>query len=180
MPDLSSRLIQQFGSVAGAAAELELRVRLLCGIIPSIQHDSAAHKLEDVERAVVDYFVNELSAEERVTLERARQLRNKVLHADFHGARRKLQQIDGKESPSMVRVVKLQEGGELEQLRAIAESPKALGALVGATSSTQEGTVFGWLLEFGLSGEFQRAFEALEAATLIVERLRSLTEDPPG
>lgn len=179
MSDLSSHLIRQFGLVAGAGAELELRVRLLCGIIPSIQHESSAHRLEDVERAVSGHFANELTAEERKTLELSRQLRNKVLHADFHAARKKLQQIDGKQSASAVRMFKLDDGNEREQLASIAASPETHGTLVSTTSSTQDGTVFGWLLEFGLSGEFQRAYEAFQAATRVIERLRSFTEDSP-
>lgn len=177
MTDISERLIEQFSHVSAAGAELELRMRLLCGIVPEISETSTSHRLEKVEEAILSHFAVELSANDQQALVRARQLRNKVLHADFHAARSKLTEIDGTVPVNVTRMTKLDVDRVVEHVSEIAQNPGAHGTEVGKTSSTAEGTVFGWLLEFGLSGEFMRATDAFRRASAVVERLRAHTED---
>jgi hypothetical protein len=164
-------------TTAAFGAGLELQMRLLCGIIPSIAEVSTAHRLEDVEDALASHFRDSLSGDDRSNLQLCRQLRNKILHADFHSARRKLTAIDGDTSSAHVRMGKLDEGREVEHLKEIARDGGLAGISIANTRSTAEGTVFGWLLEFGLSGEFLRAAAAFRKGTAIIERLRSETED---
>ena len=173
-PDIAESLIEDYKVAAAEGAGLELRIRLLCGTIPAIAPYATAFKLEDVEEAVLSYFAPVLTTEERAAFALTRQLRNKLFHADFHAARAKLTQIDGAIGAAGVRVVKLDEGRELDHLRELAESPLAAGTPIEDTSSTADGTVFGWLLEFGLAGEFVRAAQAFAAAVATVERLLAI------
>lgn len=113
-PDIAERLIEDFKAAAAEGAGLELRVRLLCGTIPAIAQHATAYKFEDVEEAVLSHFEPILTADERETFALTRQLRNKLFHADFHAARAKLTQIDGTIGAAGVRVVRLDEGRELD------------------------------------------------------------------
>ncbi len=45
------------------------------------------------------------------------------------------------------------------------------GELVSDTSSTAAGTVYGWLLEAGAAGDFQKAAEAFKGAGTIIDKL---------
>jgi hypothetical protein len=152
-------------------------MRLLCGIVPSIADISTAHKLEDVEDAIAAHFNTSLPSDDRSTLQLCRQLRNKILHADFHAARQKLTEIDRETPSANVRMARLDEGREVEHLKEISRAGGVSGVPITDTQSTAEGTVFGWLLEFGLAGEFVRAAAAFQKGTTIIERLRSETED---
>lgn len=169
--DMPERLIQQFKAAAAEGAGLELHVRLLCGKVPAIAATSTAYKFEDVENAVLAHFGDAITADEREIFALTRQLRNKLLHADFRAARGKLSQLGGSNGGAGVRMVKLEPGRELEQLKEFVSSAGSTGVAVGSTGSTAEGTVFGWLMEFGLSGEFVRAAEAFRKALAVIERL---------
>jgi hypothetical protein len=171
--DMPERLVQQFKAAAAEGASLELHVRLLCGKVPTIAATSTAYKFEDVEDAVLAHFGEAITAEEREVFALTRQLRNKLLHADFRAARGKLSQLGGSSGGAGVRMLRIEPGREVEQLKELVAG--SAGVAVGSTGSTAEGTVFGWLMEFGLSGEFLRAAESFRKALAIVERLLATT-----
>jgi hypothetical protein len=121
------------------------------------------------------YFDGSLSAEEKETLRLCRQLRNKVLHTDFRAARDKLNEL-GIETPS----------GEVKKIDvpvvSITEISKKIrdakagteGTFVADTSSTDAGGVFGWFLDAGNAGDFQKASNAFKNAAEIVDRLANI------
>jgi hypothetical protein len=172
--DIAERLIEDFKAAAAEGAGLELRVRLLCGTIPTIAQHATAYRFEEVEAAVLSHFEPTLTSDERETFALTRQLRNKLFHADFHAVRAKLT-IDGTIGAAGVRVAKLDEGCELEHLQELARSPESARAPIGDATSTAQGTVYGWLLEFGLSGEFGRAAQAFRKEVAIVDKLLAPT-----
>lgn len=173
MAHLSGQLIQQFMRAAAEGAGLELRLRLLCGAVPAISHHSTAHNLADVEDAIIQHFTAVLTDEDQRMLGVCRQLRNKLLHADFHAARGKLSKLDGGSESAGVRMVKLDAGREVEHLMQLAADAATAGSTVASTGSTVEGTVFGWLLEFGLSGEFERASQAFARASAMIDGIQA-------
>jgi hypothetical protein len=164
----------------GAAAEgavVELKMRLLAGKIPALQ--KRAHKivLEDIEAGLIDHFGAALTDEDKQTLRSCRQLRNKVLHSDFRVARDKLGEQDITSPPGGVVKIDLPVVTVAEVTRKIeAAKTGTEGVLVADTLSTDAGSVFGWFLEAGQSGDFAKASDAFKSAAEIVDRLASIED----
>jgi len=72
---------------------VELKLRLLAGKVPALQKYAHQKKLEDIEDDLAKHFGDALSDDEKETLSLCCQLRNKVLHSDFHAARGKLSEL---------------------------------------------------------------------------------------
>jgi hypothetical protein len=85
--------LEPFKAAAAEGAVVELKLRLLAGSIPALQAHAIKQRLEDVENPVIDHFAGSLSAQDAETLRLCRQLRNKVLHADFRAARGRLNEL---------------------------------------------------------------------------------------
>lgn len=165
--------LSAFKEAAAEGAVVELKMRLLAGKIPALQKHAHSQRLGDIEKDLIEHFKAVLSEQEKETLRLCRELRNKVLHTDFCAARKKLGEL-GHALPSG-RVVKidLSEKVTAEEVRSKMEVMKAgkEGVWVADTKSTGEGGVFGWFLEAGAGGDFQKAADAFKKAEGIVERL---------
>jgi hypothetical protein len=151
---------------------VELKLRLLAGAVPSLEKYAHAKDLGDVEAKIAEYFDAHLSIKEKDTLKLCRRLRNKVLHSDFRAARNQLNKL-GIATPSAgvkrVNVAGLSPDELVQKLRGLTEGTE--GELVSDTSSTAAGSVYGWLLEAGAAGDFQKAVEAFKGAGEIINRL---------
>ena len=164
--------LEPFKAAAAEGAAVELKLRLLAGTIPALQKYAHQKHLEDIEGDLTRHFGDSLSSDEKEILRLCRQLRNKVLHSDFRAARDKLKEL-GVETPSGgVRKIDLPVV-TLEEL-----SKKILGAKAGTegtfvsdTLSTGEGGVYGWFLDAGMAGDFQKASDAFKRAAAIIDRL---------
>lgn len=157
--------LEPFKAAAAEGAVVELKLRLLAGKVPALQEYAHQKELKDIEDDLAKHFGDKLSAEEKETLLLCRQLRSKVLHSDFRAARDKLNEL-GIETQSSG-VVKI----DLPVATVAEVSKKILGAKAGTegvrvaqTLSTDEGTIYGWLLEAGSSGDFQKASDAFKRA----------------
>src|ERR1700740_2963518 len=75
------------------SATVELRLRMLANKIPELRAFAHEQNLGDVEMAIIKHFAQALAEEEKSTLARCRQLRNKILHCDFRAARKKLSEL---------------------------------------------------------------------------------------
>jgi hypothetical protein len=166
--------LEQFKAAAAEGAVLELKLRLLAGKVPALQKYAHQKKLEDIEDDLAKHFGDALTADEKETLRLCRQLRNKVLHSDFRAARGKLNEL-GVETQSG-EVVKID-----LPVATIAElSKKLLGVKAGTegvfahTLSIDEGGVYGWFLEAGCAGDFQKASDAFKRAGAIIDRLAGI------
>jgi hypothetical protein len=96
----------------------------------------------------------------------------RVLHSDFRAARGKLKELGVETRPGGVRKIDLPVV-TVEEL-----SKKILGAKAGTegtfvsdTLSTGEGGVYGWFLDAGMAGDFQKASDAFKRAAAIIDRL---------
>jgi hypothetical protein len=166
-----------FKAATAEGAVVELKLRLLAGTIPTLQKYAHAKDLEDVEAKVGEYFDAHLSIEEKDTLRLCRQLRNKVLHSDFRAARDRLNKM-GIATPS-AGVKKLDVAGlsideVFQKMGGLTAGTE--GELVSDTSSSAAGTVYGWLLEAGAAGDFQKAAEAFKGAGAIIDRLLDIEQ----
>jgi hypothetical protein len=166
-----------FKAAAGEGAAVELKLRLLAGAIPTLEKYAHAKDLEDVEEKVAEYFGAHLSSQEKDCLKLCRQLRNKVLHSDFRAARERLNKL-GIATPS-AGVKKVDISGPspeelVEKMRRLTEGTE--GERVSDTSSTAPGSVYGWLLEAGASGDFEKAVGAFEGAGEIIDRLLDIEQ----
>jgi hypothetical protein len=161
-------------SVAEGAA-VELKMRLLAGKIPALQEHAHKIVLKDIEAGLIEHFGAALCDEDKETLRRCRELRNKVLHSDFRAARDKLSELGVASPPGGVVKIDLPVVTAAEVVSKI-EAAKAgmAGVRVADTLSTEAGSVFGWFLEAGQSDDFAKAESAFKSAAEIVDRLGSI------
>jgi hypothetical protein len=172
---ISEGFLPAFKAAAAEGAAVELKMRLLAGKIPALQKDAHRIVLEDIEEGLIAHFGVALSDEDKETLRLCRQLRNKVLHSDFRAARDKLSELGIASSPGGVVKMDLPVVTVAEVAKKIeAAKAGAEGILVAETASTDAGSVFGWFLEAGQSGDFAKASTAFQSAAEIVDRLASI------
>ena len=164
--------LQAFKNAAAEGAAVELKMRLLAGKILALQKDAHRIVLGDIEAGLIEHFGAALSDEDKKTLRLCRQLRNKVLHSDFRAARDKLSELGIASSPGGVVKIGLP-GVTVAEVAKKIEAAKAgaEGVRVADTPSTDAGSVFGWFLEAGQSGDFAKASAAFKSAAEIVSRL---------
>lgn len=154
--DPSEIAMLHFERAASKGCVLELRMRLLAGLVPELKRHATARRLEDTEDAIIAAFTAALDEEESELLRSARRLRNKVLHCDFSKAR--------------------------AGLEGLGHTPRGDGAIgldlnTGETtavrgSTTANGQVYGWLIELWMGGDFDAAHDVFEKASALVLRLR--------
>jgi hypothetical protein len=167
--------LDAFKKAAAEGAAVELKMRLLAGKIPALEKHAHRIVLEDIEAGLIGHFGTALSDTDKETLRLCRQLRNKVLHSDFRAARNKLSELGIASSPGGVVKIDLPVVTVAEIAKKI-EAAKAgtEGIRVADTLSTDAGSVFGWFLEAGHSGDFAKASDAFKSAAEIVDRLADI------
>lgn len=164
-----------FKAAAAEGAVVELKMRLLAGKIPALQRHAHSKYLLEIEADLIDKFGAVLSCQDKETLCLCRQLRNKILHSDFRAARDKLSELGIASSPGGVVKIDL----PVVTVAAVARKIEAVkadmeGVRVADTLSTEAGSVLGWFLEAGQSGDFVKACDAFKSAAAIVDRLASI------
>lgn len=167
--------LEPFKIAAAEGAAVELRMRLLAGKVPALQKQAHCIVLQDIEAGLIEHFGPALSDQDRETLRLCRQLRNKVLHSDFRAARDKLSELGITSSPGDVVKIELRVVTAEEVTKKI-EAAKAgtVGVRIADTPSTDVGSVFGWFLEAGKSGDFAKASAAFKNAAQIIDRLAGI------
>lgn len=167
--------LDAFKNAAAEGAVVELKMRLLAGKIPALRKHAHSAVLANIEDGLITYFGEALSDEDKKTLRLCRQLRNKVLHSDFREARGKLGELGTASSSGNVVKIDLpvvtvaEVAKKIEGVRAGTE-----GIRVAETQSTDAGSVYGWFLEAGMSGDFANACLAFKGAQAIVDRIASI------
>lgn len=166
--------IPRFKHAAAEGSVLELKLRMRCEAVPAFV-PYAHEKLADAEEAVVDLFGVDLSEDEKKLLSACRQLRNKVLHCDFRGAREQLKAAGISTGNAGVKYLAIDKGGDsAAQIKDALSKGATNLPNVSDTKSTREGQVFGWLVELGGAGDFERATEVFQRAVGILDRLAKL------
>ena len=158
---------------AAEGAVYELYMRLLADKVPDLRQSAYGEKLEDVEGLIVAHFASVLSEDEKNLLKLCRQLRNKILHCDFHAARKKLEEMGANPQPGNVRrsdISGLSGQQMAEKIRSALANVPGSSEYVGDLGS-RAGIVFGWLLEAGGSGDLTKAADAFARGAAIVDRL---------
>jgi hypothetical protein len=167
--------LEPFKSAAAEGAVVELKMRLLAGLIPELQQYAIEKDLKDIEIKLVNHFDGSLSAEEKDKFRLCRELRNKVLHADFQEARRRLNKLGIATPPGQVIKIEIPVVSVSEISKKIAGvTAGAEGIIVADTASTDLGTIYGWFLEAGNAGDFQNAAKSFKGAAAIVDRLTKI------
>jgi hypothetical protein len=164
---------QQYKAAAAEGALYELYMRLLADKVPELQQSAYGERLEDVEGLIVVHFSSALTEDEKNDLRLCRQLRNKILHCDFHAARKKLEELGANPQPGNLRRT------DISGLSGRQMAEKITSALANAPGSSKyvadlgsrAGTVFGWLLEAGEAGDFAKAASSFSRGAAIVDRL---------
>jgi hypothetical protein len=173
-----SPFLDAYKEAAGEGSVIELKMRLLANKIPELQSFACAKNLKDVEAKIVCYFANELSEQDCQALRLCRQLRNKVLHCDFHAARGRLKELGVQTGDGGVQRVGIQGLSThqiAEKIGEVASGRMNTAQAIAESSSTKDGTVYGWLLELGVAGDFTQASNAFKAAAVIIDRLMEST-----
>ena len=146
-------IYEQYAVAAGHAALVELKLRLLASRTPGLERAAVKQHLEDVEEKLAAAYPNYIPDESLDLLKKSRGLRNKLLHADFEHAKRKLSDLGGGPRDGGVRRIDLGDARDASSIiERIAEGLAGGGTPVSSTNSTVEGTIFGWLLETAQSG----------------------------
>jgi hypothetical protein len=164
---------QQYQAAAAEGALYELYMRLLADKMPELQQSAYGERLEDVEGLIIVHLSSALTEDEKNHLKLCRQLRNKILHCDFHAARKKLKELGADPQPGNVRRT------DISGLSGRQMAEKISSALANASGSSEyvadlasrAGTVFGWLLEAGGAGDFAKAADSFKRGAAIVDRL---------
>ncbi len=162
--------LEPFKLAAAEGAVLELKLRLLAGKIPSLQNYAHKKFLGDIEAELVKHFDVALSSEEKEIFALCRVLRNKVLHADFRAAREKLNEMGIETLSSGVKKIDIPVVS-LEEITKKIQAVKAGTEGTPVASASSSSGVYGWFLEAGSSGDFQKAADAFKRAAMIVDRL---------
>lgn len=166
-----------FNAPAAEGAAVELKMRLLAGKISTLQKHAHKVVLENIEAGLIEHFGAALSDEDKGTLRLCRELRNKVLHSDFRAARDKLRELGIASAPGGVMKIDLPVVSVPEVTRKIAAAKSGTeGVIVADTLSTEAGSVFGWFLEAGQSGDFAKASDTFKSAAKIVDGLAEIEE----
>jgi hypothetical protein len=166
---------RQYKVAAAEGALYELYMRLLADKAPELQQSAYGERLQDVEGLILVHFSSALTKDEKNHLKLCRELRNKILHCDFHAARKKLEELGANPETGNVRKTDITGLSGREMMEKIA------AALANAPGTSQyvadlgsrAGTVFGWLLEAGRAGDFAKAAESFARGAAIVDRLAS-------
>lgn len=167
--------LEPFKIAAAEGAAVELKMRLLAGKVPALQKHAHCIVLENIEAGLIEHFGMALSDQDRETLRLCRQLRNKVLHSDFRAARDKLSELGIASSPGGVVNIDLPVVTATEVAKKIEAAKAGIeGVRVADTPSTDAGSVFGWFLEAGQSGDFAKASAGFKSAAEIVDRLAGI------
>jgi hypothetical protein len=179
MRNPSDIFIDQYRVAAGEGAVLELKIRLLANKVPRLRPFVDKH-LEHVEEQIIGAFAEHLSGAERAQLQTCRQLRNKVLHCDFPSARSKLHELGAPEVRGGIRQFRFTnqtpEGiaKDLED----AASGSVAGREVADMTAKADANIYGWLLELGSAGDFQRAADIFRLTCGIIDRLVEVPNGP--
>ncbi len=158
-----SDIFQAYGAACAWGSLLELKTRMLADNTPALKHLAHANKLEDVESAIAAAFASQLQPGDAALLAKARLVRNKVVHGNFSRAKETLIELG----------FGVSDGG----VSRIDASGNILDALVNGKRvpvsqvPTVDSNIFGWLLEAGTSGLFERAVEVFQNAGEIIQRL---------
>jgi hypothetical protein len=147
-------------------------LRVLAGKVPGLEKYAHQKHLEDIEDDIAKHFGPVLSDKEKETLTLCRQLRNKLLHSDFYAMREKLRRSGAERGAGGVIKVDLPVA-TIEEVEKKIASVKAgtEGIFVASTGATGDAGVYGWLMEVGQAGDFEKAAEAFKKAQAIVDRL---------
>lgn len=178
MPSVAMAIfLDAFKEAAAEGAAVELKMRLLAGKVPALRKHAHVKVLKDIELGLINHFGAALADEDKEKLRLCRQLRNKVLHSDFRAARNKLSELGVGSWPAGIVKIEVPVVTVAEVTNKIeAAMAGSEGMRVAETLSTDAGSVFGWFLEAGQSGDFAEASAAFKSAAEIIERLADIYE----
>jgi hypothetical protein len=101
-----------------------------------------------------------------------------VLHSDFRAARGKLSEMGVATVPGAVTKV----DAPVVSIAAVSAKIRGIQAgtegVVVADTSSADGGVYGWFIEAGTAGDFQKASVAFKNAAAIVDRLANIENMP--
>jgi hypothetical protein len=179
---------QLFAEVGKAAVLQELKVRLLASKTNEIKDSAHEYKVVKTEEAVVSHFLAKsmICDEEKDLIEKARQIRNKILHCEFDEAIKRIEELIGAALPGpSVLAVKFEndsDGAAILRKLASSQAAKAEGPKNYVTTVDQlipeEAGMFGLFLNAVQKGAFNAALEIFKKSNGIIERLITETAKP--
>lgn len=166
----------QFKAAAGEGALLELRLRLLADMIPTIRGRAFGKNFVDIEVSIVEHFSANLTQTEKDEIALGRKLRNKILHADFSALREKLTQLGVPPNSGGVRKVDITglDGNDMGRKLYAALSGASGTSEAVADTPTAAGGILAWFLEAGSAGDFRKAIEVFPRIMATLDRLATI------
>lgn len=170
---------QCFKAASAEAALFELRMRLRAGAISTTCDLEIETKLAAICNYILNYYKAALHDTDEKVLQRACNLRNKLLHCEFSVARQRLSEINPKArrgGVTMLDVDSLDGAAILNKLHQVKLGRDVGQKAVAHTKTKKLKDVFGWLLETQGAGEFDEAAHVFRDAISVLERLGDTKE----
>lgn len=167
--------LSSFKAAAAEGAAFELKMLLLAGSIPAAGLNVTVKNFRKVHGNLLAHFNHILCDEDKEILDLCLYIRNKLLHADFYSLRQKLNSLIIASETGNVMKIDLTDVSRAEIMSKL-EAVKSgkLGIRVADTESTVAGTIYGWFMEAGNAGDFEKSAYLFQRATEIIDRLVNL------
>lgn len=149
-------IIKNYSLIAGAAAEFELRTRLLANKISHLKASAKSASLADLEKKIVLHYSTLLTDHEKTFLQKTRIIRNKLIHSDFKSLMKHIESLHQTELDRN-RISGLVIDKETGQARVLDKEKDELG-------------IFFLLLQYASSGGFQKAYDTFKDAIDIISK----------
>jgi hypothetical protein len=149
--------VERFARACAFGGVFELRIRMLAERTPALKRDALKADLTPLCRSIVGHYAAKLASEDRALLVALPGIRNKLLHVEFSRAVGRIKPFS-------------------EELRdaEVLKADLVTGDVVSVPqSSTEDGTLFGWLLESARSGAFDSGAELFRRGITLAEMLLS-------
>lgn len=170
-----------FAEVGAQAVLQELKIRILASKTPETKNEAFAFTVAVTEEAVLNHYLalKMITQEEKTLIEKARGIRNKILHCEFDEAINRIRDLKpGAASGASVGIIKIEGLKGEELLAAIFDQAKAKSEgrsdykTIESVEKTEAG-IFGWFLQAIQTGALAEARQIFQDATGIIERVIS-------
>ena len=169
------KYLEFFKAAVAEAATVELKMRLLAEKTMGLELISQNDQLALIEAALIKHYKLLLCDDDETTLLKCRQIRNKLLHGDFFKARQKMSEFNETQNRAEVVKVNLISTNFENVSRQLEEAKIGMqGTRIKDTNSTKSGGTFGWFIEAGNSGDFEKAINYFRKAGELIDRLAEI------
>lgn len=154
-PQPSDGFVNAFAFAVARAGCFELKARLLADKTASLRKRCISEKLDTLVARMADEYAHILAPDEFDLLRALPGIRNKLLHLELSRATGRIKPLTDSLREAGVTMLDLETGDVVSV----------------ANSATEDGRIFGWVLEGAASGAFEIAADKFLEGVVLLERL---------